>query len=400
MLGLRPGERQALARDGRDLVRMRLTRPLLARNRERLPHPRIRRLEGDFAQIAERDVHEFARLHFAARADIETVDATATASEHFRRLFVDLGRQDRRVARTGRIVADLRPFGDFDSFAMKRHVERLAHPRAAGLRMNELDIVATAFSGKIHDPVDAAVHDLTVGKDGVEADEHSLVLAVAQEIERTLPRAGNTGKGVVFRGVHGVDGRHDARHAKLAHPANLLRRRAMSRRIDPDLKSANLLEHRLQPLEPEHRLAALDRPGDDAEVTHLADVLDERRERQFVRIVLALIAMGTLVGARLRDRKDDAHRTRRTADDLVLQRGEERLARIARHVEVELVLSARQLHELVLEEDTGEARCLQKNRRRLVAPRARQRHARVEEELSKARDVPTLFHRDTRGRGG
>ena len=121
-----------------------------------------------------------------------------------------------------------------------------------------------------------------------------------------------------FLFIDRVNGRHYARHLQFRETANLLRRRAVSRRIDPHLKSRNLRENRLKAVESEKRFAAFDSPRDDAEVAHLADVLDENGQWQLVRIVLALVAVRSLVRTRLRNRENDADGARRTADDFIL----------------------------------------------------------------------------------
>ena len=129
----------------------------------------------------------------------------------------------------------LRLARDADGFRMQRLVERLAHPRAACLRMDKLDVVAVVFRGKVHDAVDSAVNDFAVGKHRVESDKHSRLAAVVQEIERAAPRSGYSCERIVRLFIDRVNGRHYARHLQFHEMANLLRRRAVSSRIDPHL---------------------------------------------------------------------------------------------------------------------------------------------------------------------
>ena len=178
---------------------------------------------------------------------------------------------------------------------MQRLVECLAHPRSACLRMDKLDVVAVVFRGKRHDAVDSSVNHLAVRQHRVEPDKHSRLAAVAQEIERAPPRSGYSRERIVCLFIDRVNGRHYARHLQFRKAADLLRRRVVSRRIDPHLKSRNLRENRLKAFESEKRFAAFDSPRDNAEVAHLPHVLDEYGKRQLVRIVLALVAVRALV---------------------------------------------------------------------------------------------------------
>ena len=212
----------------------------------------------------------------------------------------------------------LRGACDADGFRMQRLVERLAHPRATRLRMDELDVVAVVFRGKVHDAVNSSVNNFAVGKYRIESDEHSRLAAVAQEIERAAPRSGDSRERIVRFLVDGVNGRHYARHLQFREAANLLLRRAVSRRIDPHLKSRDFRENRLKAFKAKKRFAAFDSPRDNAEVAHLADVLNERRQWHFVRVVLTLVAVRALVRTRLRNRENDADGARRTADDFIL----------------------------------------------------------------------------------
>ena len=96
-----------------------LARPFFARHSERLAHTGVRRLERNFRQITERNVHEFARLNISIRTYIKPVYAAAAASKHLRRLLVNLGRENRRDARLGGIVVALRGACDADGFSMQ-----------------------------------------------------------------------------------------------------------------------------------------------------------------------------------------------------------------------------------------------------------------------------------------
>ena len=189
----------------------------------------------------------------------------------------------------------LRLARDADGFRMQRLVERLAHPRAARLRMDKLTVVAVVFGGKRHDAVDSSVNDFSVRQHGVESDEHSRLATVVQEIERAAPRSHNARERIVRFLVNGVNGRHHARHLQFREAADLLRRRAVSRRVYPHLQPRDFRENRLQTLKAEKRLAAFDSPRDDAEVAHLADVLNEHGKWQFVWIVLALVTMRAFI---------------------------------------------------------------------------------------------------------
>ena len=94
--------------------------------------------------------------------------------------------------------------------------------------MDKLDVVAVVFRGKRHDAVDSSANHLAVGKHRIETGKHSRRTAVAQELERSPPRSGDSRERIVRFLVDGVNGRHYARHLQFREAADLLRRRAVS----------------------------------------------------------------------------------------------------------------------------------------------------------------------------